>query len=224
MGIFPGFGVWINQNNQQPPKAESKKPKNVKSKPGSEINTNAESEGTKKQLKLWKAYERKIVWQQDITPEVKGIESSKVHRDNGRDEKVVVVKKIAPWKFLRWKGEMPIDLVFNENRKDLIISYKTPKKGVMHMERFLGQLQIKPWYVDSDKYCTAREPKNAEEYRKCSGGKGLLASNLTLDQVYMPMSPLDKPPFSWYIQRVITEKTKSLMEELQIRGAVIRSV
>lgn len=52
---------------------------------------------------------------------MKSVKSSKVLRDNGRDEKVVVVKKSAPWKFLRWNGKMPLDLVFNENRKDLIV-------------------------------------------------------------------------------------------------------
>ncbi|CAH2033730.1 unnamed protein product [Thlaspi arvense] len=31
MGVFSGFGEWINQNNQQPLKAESKRPENVKS-------------------------------------------------------------------------------------------------------------------------------------------------------------------------------------------------
>ncbi|KAJ0257706.1 OBP32pep protein [Hirschfeldia incana] len=169
MGIFPGFGAWINLNNQQPPKAESKKSKNVKSKPGSEINTNEESEETKRQLKMWRAEEKEFQWLRDNPPTVKvskssigethlemdfsiglppetvfdivtshdnrtysyfkqmkrrkilEVKSSKVLRDNGRDEKVVVVKKSAPWKFLWWDGKMPIDLVFNENRKDLIV-------------------------------------------------------------------------------------------------------
>lgn len=71
MGIFPGFGAWINLNKQQAPKAESKKSKNVKSKPGSEINTNAESEETKRQLKLWRAEEKKFPWQRDYPPKVK---------------------------------------------------------------------------------------------------------------------------------------------------------
>lgn len=52
---------------------------------------------------------------------MKDVKSSKVLRDNGRDEKVVVVKKSAPWKFLWWDGKMPIELVFNENRKDLLV-------------------------------------------------------------------------------------------------------
>ncbi|KAG2303694.1 hypothetical protein Bca52824_032345 [Brassica carinata] len=272
MGIFPGFGAWINLNNQQPPKAESKKSKNVKSKPGSEINTNAESEETKRQLKLWRAEEKKFPWLRDYPPKVKvskssigethlemdfsiglppetvfdivtshdnqtysyfkqmkrrkilTVKSSKVLRDNGRDEKVVVVKKSAPWKFLWWDGKMPIDLVLNENRKDLITLFRIPKEDVMNMERFMGQLQIKPWYIDSDKYCTARLPKNPEEYRKCSGGKGFLGSNLKLDLVYMPMQPLDMPPFSWYIRRVTIKNTKRLMEDFQLRGAVLRSI
>ncbi|KAF8082795.1 hypothetical protein N665_0807s0004 [Sinapis alba] len=272
MGIFPRFGAWINLNNQQPPKAESKKSKNVKSKPGSEINTNEESEETKMQLKLWRAEEKKFPWQRDYPPMVKvsktsigethlemdfsiglppetvfdiitshdnqtysyfkqmnrrrilSVKSSKVLRDNGRDEKIVEVKKTAPWKFLRWGGKMPIELIFNDNRKDLITLFRIPREHVMNMESFLGQLQVKPWYIDSDKYCTAREPKNAKEYRICSGGKGLLGSKLKLDLVYMPMQPLDKPPFSWYIRRVTIESTKRLMEDLQIRGAVLRSI
>ncbi|KAF3516431.1 hypothetical protein DY000_02059040 [Brassica cretica] len=32
MGVFPGFGSWINQNSQQPLKAESKRSENGKSK------------------------------------------------------------------------------------------------------------------------------------------------------------------------------------------------
>ncbi|KAL0651869.1 hypothetical protein Bca4012_094560 [Brassica carinata] len=40
MGVFPGFGSWINQNSQQPLKAESKRSENGESKSASEKDTN----------------------------------------------------------------------------------------------------------------------------------------------------------------------------------------
>ncbi|ANM60871.1 hypothetical protein AT1G23645 [Arabidopsis thaliana] len=75
MSVFPGFGGWINQNIQQPPKAESRRSKNVKSNSVSEKDTNNEEglnydeEETKRQNELWKAAEKKHPWY-DAPPKV----------------------------------------------------------------------------------------------------------------------------------------------------------
>ncbi|CAH8253346.1 unnamed protein product [Arabidopsis lyrata] len=76
MSVFPGFGGWINQNIQQPPKAESRRSENVKSNLVSEKDTNNEEglnyeeEEMKRQHELWKAAEKKHPWY-DAPPKVK---------------------------------------------------------------------------------------------------------------------------------------------------------
>ncbi|VVA92288.1 unnamed protein product [Arabis nemorensis] len=62
MGVFTGFGAWINQNIQQPLKAESKSSENAKSKSRSEINTHEKKDEMKEQLTLWRDAEKKKQW------------------------------------------------------------------------------------------------------------------------------------------------------------------
>ncbi|KAG7598082.1 hypothetical protein ISN44_As06g023780 [Arabidopsis suecica] len=62
MGVFPGFGSWINQNPQQPHKAESERSEYVKFKSKSETNTHEERDEMKHQLKLWRDAEKKEQW------------------------------------------------------------------------------------------------------------------------------------------------------------------
>ncbi|AEE30417.1 OBP32pep protein, putative (DUF220) [Arabidopsis thaliana] len=219
MGIFPGL---INQNTQQPPEVESKRSRNVKTKSVSETYPENREE-LKKQLKLWRASDKKSPWY-DYPPKVKEHVSSKVFSDLGPTEKHVRVEKAAPWRFLWWSGSIPVHLTFNESRKDFSTLYMIPKKNVMFMKTFYGKWQIEPWYVDNMRFCKPRLPKNREEYRQCTGGKGLIGSRVTLDQYFQPSSYLNLPPLSWYIRRATVKTTKALIEDLQIQAAVIRSV
>nr|AAZ52692.1 expressed protein [Arabidopsis thaliana] len=71
MNVFPGFGGWINQNNQQPPKGESKRSENVKSNSNTDMDTNnTEDDEEIKQLNLWSDAEKKHPWY-DPPPKVK---------------------------------------------------------------------------------------------------------------------------------------------------------
>ncbi|KAG7598097.1 hypothetical protein ISN44_As06g023920 [Arabidopsis suecica] len=149
--------------------------------------------------------------------------SSKVFSDLGPTEKHVRVEKAAPWRFLWWSGSIPVHLTFNESRKDFSALYMIPKKNVMFMKKFYGNWQIEPWYVDNMRFCKPRLPKNREEYRQCTGGKGLIGSRVTLEQSFQPSSYLNLPPISWYIRRATVKTTKALIEDLQIQAAVIRS-
>ncbi|XP_010477662.1 PREDICTED: uncharacterized protein LOC104756731 [Camelina sativa] len=265
MGIFPGFSL-INQNTKQPTKAESKKSGKVKPKSVSETYPE-DREELKKQMKLWRASEKKYAWH-DYPPKVKVTKyedlchmniqftiglppeavfdifttyenpswysmmkkrpilehrSSKVLSDRGPTEKLVQVEKEAPWRFLWWSGAIPVHLNLNESRKDFSALYLIPKKNMMFKE-FNGKWKIEPWYIDNSRYCKPRLPKNREEYRQCTGGKGLIGSRVTVDQSFKPSSYLNFPPLSWYIRRVTIKTTKALVEDLQVRAAIIKSV
>lgn len=98
-----------------------------------------------------------------------------------------------------------------------------PKKNVMFMKTFFGKWQIEPLYVDNMRFCKPRLPKNREEYRQCTSGKGLIGSTVTLNQSFKPSSYLNLPPVSWYIRRVTIKTTKALVEDLQLQAAIIRS-
>ncbi|CAA7036048.1 unnamed protein product [Microthlaspi erraticum] len=236
---------------------ESKRSENVKSKSVSDINTNKESEETKKQLKLWRASEKEYSWHDwpakvkqtkegetlmtmqfriGLPPETvfdvltshnnqaylntiknrKVLEtiSKKVISDNGPKEKMVEVEKAATWKFLWWSKSVPVPLVFNERRKDFSAIYETSKEKAMFMKPFGGKWTIEPEYIHNDKYCKPRLPSSMEEYRKCTGGKGLVASKVTLQQFFEPLFPLNLPPVSWYIRSVVVKKTKTIIENL----------
>ncbi|CAA7036016.1 unnamed protein product [Microthlaspi erraticum] len=173
MGIFPRFGVWINQNAQQPLKGESKKSENVKSKSSvSEIDTNEDRDEMKEQLTLWRVSNKKKQWY-DPPPKVK---------------------------------------------------YGKEKNAMKFMEMFEGSYEVEPMYVDSERFCKNMKPKNREEYRKCSGGQGRIASKVKLDQVFKPSSLFNLPPISWYIRWFTVKTTKTLIDDLQVRGAMIRGV
>ncbi|KFK22021.1 hypothetical protein AALP_AAs47394U000100, partial [Arabis alpina] len=80
MGVFPGFGAWINQTNQQPLNFESNRSENVESKSVSEKDTNKAPAQARKEYfdkdeelkedKLWYDAEMKHPWY-DAPPQVK---------------------------------------------------------------------------------------------------------------------------------------------------------
>ncbi|EOA39411.1 hypothetical protein CARUB_v10012512mg, partial [Capsella rubella] len=249
--------------------AESNKSgNNVKPKSVSETYPE-DREELKKQLKLWRASEKRGAWH-DYPPKVKVTKekdglchlniqftiglppeavfdmfttyknpsyysmmkkrqilehrSSKVFSDLGPTEKHVKVEKAAPWRFLWWSGSIPVHLTFNESRQDFSAIYMIPKENAMFMKTLYGKWKIEPWYIDNSRYCKPRLPKNRQEYRQCTGGKGLIGSKVTLMQSFQPSSYLNFPPLSWYIRRVTIKTTKALVEEFQVRAAIIKSV
>ncbi|VYS47018.1 unnamed protein product [Arabidopsis thaliana] len=224
MSVFPGFGGWINQNIQQPPKAESRRSENVKSNSVSEKDTNNEEglnydeEETKRQNELWKAAEKKHPWY-DAPPKVKATKSRKVLKKDG-PRQIVRLKKAVAWDFLWWSGEFPIYLIVDVNKKYLTATYE--KEKMMFMKVFKGNWKIEPLYVDSVRFCKQREPKSLQEYKKCSGGQGRVGSKVTMDQYFQPYPLLNLPPFSWFIREITIKTTKTLLKMLQHASVVLR--
>ncbi|XP_023644787.1 uncharacterized protein LOC17900325 isoform X2 [Capsella rubella] len=218
MGRSPGFGGWINQNTQQPSKDECKRSENVKSKSRPEINTQEERDEMKEQLKLWRHAEKKEQWE-DFPP--KENVSRKVVSDDG-SRKTVEAEKAVAWKFRSWSGTIPITLDFVENRKNLSAVYV--KNKMMFMKTFEGSWKVEPIYVVSERLCKNVKPRSREEYKKCSGGQGKIASKVTMNQTFQPSSLLNLPPLSWYIRKITVKITKTLVEDLQDMGAKIRGV
>ncbi|KFK44444.1 hypothetical protein AALP_AA1G257200 [Arabis alpina] len=80
MGVFPGFGAWISQNNQEPLNAESNRSQDVESKSVSDKASNKAPAKTRKEYydndeeerqdNLWHETEKKHPWY-DAPPQVK---------------------------------------------------------------------------------------------------------------------------------------------------------
>ncbi|XP_010498870.1 PREDICTED: uncharacterized protein LOC104776482 isoform X2 [Camelina sativa] len=79
MGVFAGFGCWINQNNEEPRKDEPNRSENVESKSESETDNDNDQDKMKKyydedeverQVQLWVDAEKKHTWH-DAPPKVK---------------------------------------------------------------------------------------------------------------------------------------------------------
>ncbi|CAH8253341.1 unnamed protein product [Arabidopsis lyrata] len=111
-------------------------------------------------------------------------------RDGPRQ--IVEVEKVVAWDFLWWSGGMPINLIADENEKDLTGKYK--KQKMKFMKVFEGSYKVEPIYVDSESLCKNKEPKSPEEYKKCSGGQGKIASKVTMDQYFQPYPLFNLPP------------------------------
>ncbi|ESQ34430.1 hypothetical protein EUTSA_v10008736mg [Eutrema salsugineum] len=219
MGIFPGFGSWINQNTQQShDQGESKRSGNVKQKSMSEENTHEERDEMKEQLKLWRDENKKKQWY-DPPPKVKENISRKIESENkGKNSQIVDSEKALSWNFLWWSGTIPIRLYFIEKPRELA------KNEMRYMAMFEGSYEVEPMYVDSERFCKHMKPKSREEYRKCSGGQGRIASKVKLDQIFKPSPLFNVPPISWFIRKVTVKTTKTLAEDLQTASAVIRGI
>ncbi|ESQ34424.1 hypothetical protein EUTSA_v10010034mg [Eutrema salsugineum] len=267
MGVFPGFGSWINdQNTQQPPKAESERSENVESKSMSKKDSNNaptkekkayhDEKEEEKQDQLWHHAEKEHPWY-DAPPKVKvtrkkGIyhmnieftagmtpygvyflltvpehgpffdevkrrrlmenKSVKVLMDDG-PRQISKVEKFVVWDFLWWSIPIPINLILDENRKELTTKYK--KEKVMLMKVFEGNYKVEPIYADQERLCKHRLPKSLEEYKICSGGKGKLAAKVTMNQYFQPYFPFNLPPLSWYIRGITIKTSKNLLKAFQ---------
>ncbi|CDY54286.1 hypothetical protein HID58_075577 [Brassica napus] len=268
MGGFPGFGVWMNQNTQQPLKtgsmrSEDDKSKLVSPKESNNMELYHDSEEEDKQIKLWNVAERKHPWY-DPPPKVKvttkrGIchmnieftlgvtplaafenlrkpmslsidmsarqllknKSRKLLKKDGPRE-IVETENTVAFDFLWWSRAFPIKLIVDENIKDLTAKYK--KEKMMFMKVFEGSYKVEPIFVDSERLCKHRLPKTREEYKKCSGGQGKVASKVIMNQYFQPFPPFNLPPFSWYINRITIRTTKTLLQMIQLSTATFREL
>ncbi|CAF1928925.1 hypothetical protein HID58_066318 [Brassica napus] len=134
----------------------------------------------------------------------------------------VEVENELSWNFLFLSGTIPIRLNVLEDPKTLYVHYLKQQNGIRLMENFEGRFTVEPVYVDAERLCKHRKPKSREEYRKCSGGKGLIASKIKVNQTFRPASPWDLPLVSSYVRRFTVETTKKVAEDFQMRAGDIR--
>lgn len=91
------------------------------------------------------------------------------------------------------------------------------------MKAFEGNYKVEPIFVDKERLCKKRIPMTREEYKKCSGGQGKVASKLTIDQYYQPYSPFNLPPLSWFIRGMTVKTSKSLLAQVQDTSIAVRT-
>ncbi|KAL9307134.1 hypothetical protein AtEden1_Chr1g0026211 [Arabidopsis thaliana] len=151
---------------------------------------------------------------------MKKSKSRKVLKDDG-PRQIAKVKKAVAWNFSGRSIAIPISLIVDENRRDLTAKYK--KEKMMFMKVFEGSYKVEPVYVDSVRLCKNKKPKSVDEYKKCSGGQGKIASKVTMDQYFQPYPPFNLPPFSWFIRDITIKNTKSVLERLQSWSFSIRN-
>ncbi|CAH8386908.1 unnamed protein product [Eruca vesicaria subsp. sativa] len=150
--------------------------------------------------------------------------SRTVTSEKDKGELDVVVEKELAWKFLFLSGTIPIRLTVQEDPNKLSVSYQKDKTAMNFLDTFEGRYTVEPVYFDAEHLCKRRKPKSLEEYRKCSGGKGLIASKVKVQQSYRTSFPLDLPLLSSYFRRFTIETTKKVAEDLQMRAGDIRGV
>ncbi|CAF2110080.1 unnamed protein product [Brassica napus] len=136
--------------------------------------------------------------------------------------RVIKVEKAVVYDFFSLTSiPIPLHLIVEENEKDLTGKYK--KEKVMLMKVFEGNYKLEPVYVDQERLCKKRLPKSQEEYKKCSGGQGKIATKLIINQYFEPYPPFNLPPLSWYIRGNTIKTSKNLLNALQDTAKIIRS-
>ncbi|KAJ4884321.1 hypothetical protein Rs2_34414 [Raphanus sativus] len=165
-----------------------------------------------------KTYSREI----NGRPLLKAI-SRKVTSERGLgDRPILEVDKELSWNFLFFSGTIPIRLYVLEKPEELSAYNWKSRKGMDYMETFRVDYTVEPIYVDAERLCKHKKPKSIEEYRKCSGGKGLIASKIKVDQSFRLSFPWNLPLLSLYFRRFTVETTKKVAEDLQTRAGDIR--
>ncbi|EOA36668.1 hypothetical protein CARUB_v10011997mg [Capsella rubella] len=144
-----------------------------------------------------------------------------VSPDTGKG-KMVQTKKAIGWNFLYWSGAIPITASFLEQRKLLTVDYSIENEMFINMLE--GQYKLEPLFVDSERFCKHMKPKCREEYEKCSCGQGRIATKVKVEQVFKPTFLFNLPPLSWLVRRITIKVMKTIIQDLQINGAVIRGV
>src|SRR5690606_40221596 len=89
------------------------------------------------------------------------------------------------------------------------------KEKVMLMKVLHGNYKVEPIFVDQERLCKKRLPMSREEYKKCSGDQGRIASKLTVNQYFEPYPPFNLPPFSWFIRGATIKTSKNMLTTLQ---------
>jgi len=95
---------------------------------------------------------------------------------------------------------------------------------MMFLKVLEGSWKVVPDFVDQERLCKSRLPKSREEYKRCSGGQGKIASKVKMNQTFQPSFPFNLPPLSWYIRDITIKITKALIQDLQDMGAKLRGV
>ncbi|CAH2033733.1 unnamed protein product [Thlaspi arvense] len=242
MGVFPGLDSWINLNTQQPRKAESDGSANAVSNKVQPIDPkyyDKDEVTTKKGLyhmniEMTVGYPPEALYEmfanpnnedyfrrvKDGRPLLKS-KSRKVLKKDGPRE-IVELDKAVAWNFFWWSAPYPIQLIADENQKDLTGKYR--KKEMMFMKVFEGSWKIEPLYVDQGRLCKSREPKSRQEYKNCSSGLGKIGTKVTMEQRFEPSSLLNLPPISWYIRETTIKTTKTLLEDFQSNDSSNRNI
>ncbi|CAA7036043.1 unnamed protein product [Microthlaspi erraticum] len=143
-----------------------------------------------------------------------GKKSRKVLKKDGPRE-IAKLEKTLPWNFLWWSGSLPVTL---------IVDGKYKKEKMMFMKVFEGNWKVEPLYVDQERLCKNMLPNSREEYRKCSGGQGKIASKVIMNQYFKPSSLLNLPPLSWCISGITVKTTKTILQIIQNKCAVHREL
>ncbi|XP_056845779.1 uncharacterized protein LOC108846063, partial [Raphanus sativus] len=150
------------------------------------------------------AYSREIKGRPLLKSVSRKVKQEKDVGDQGSMLDVEVEKELA-WNFLFLSGTIPIRLNVLEYPNKLDVHYMKQQNGIRSMESFEGWYTVEPVYVDAERLCKHMKPKSQEEYRKCSGGKGLTASKVKVFQTFRPASPWDLPLLSSYVRRLTVD-------------------
>ncbi|KAL5723845.1 hypothetical protein ACHQM5_007189 [Ranunculus cassubicifolius] len=148
---------------------------------------------------------------------IKEVISRRVLVDDGARQ-IVEVEQAALWKFLWWSGTISVHVICDQNRENHSMKFTQVKTGFM--KRFEGSWTIQPLFID-EKVCFPHKPKTWGDYDRCSGGKGRVASIVTLTQLIEP-AILPPPPISWYLRGITTRTTEMLVTDLLAEAARIR--
>lgn len=150
---------------------------------------------------------------------IKEVISRKVLLDEG-SRQVVEVEQAAIWKFLWWSGILSVHVFVDQNRKNHTVKFKQGRTGFMR--KFEGCWKIEPIFVDKE-VCLPLHPCSLEEYESCTGGRGRVASAITLDQLIEP-ALLPPPPISWYLRGITSRTTEMLVNDLIAETARLRGI
>ncbi|CAA0236966.1 unnamed protein product [Arabidopsis thaliana] len=151
-------------------------------------------------------------FREDETGQLLENKSTKVLKKDG-PRQITDVEKALRWKVLWWSGIIPIHLIIDENHQNLSAKYK--KEKMKFMKVFEGSWKVEPLYVDQERFCKSRSVNSQEEYKKCSGGRGRIASMVTMELIFQPSTLLNLPPVSWIIRGITIKITKMLLEDLR---------
>ncbi|XP_044492688.1 uncharacterized protein LOC123216317 isoform X4 [Mangifera indica] len=148
---------------------------------------------------------------------IKEVISRRVLADEGLRQ-VVELEQAAIWKFLWWSGTIAVHVLVDQNRKDHSMKFKQLKTGFM--KKFEGCWTVEPLFVD-EKLCFPFKPKTWADYNSCTGGKGRIASSVSLEQLIQP-AIVPPPPISWYLRGITARTTEMLIQDLLVEAARIR--